>query len=450
MEMDMTKGKPLQLIIKFMIPLIIGNIFQQFYSMVDTIIVGRYVGFHALAAVGATGTIMFLIIGFMQGITTGFTVLTAQRYGAGDVEGLKTSVGNAYVLSLIVTVIMTIVSVAGMNGLLKLMNTPPDIFEMSKEYIMIICWGMGCNILYNLLASVLRAVGNSKVPLYFLIVSAILNIILDLVLILQFDMGVAGAAIATVVSQGISGIMCFVYIVKKVPILCISKKHLKLDFYCVKNELSIGIPMALQFSITAVGTIMVQAALNILGSTVVAAYTAAVKIEQLFTQPFFAIGVTMATYSAQNRGVNDFKRIRTGVRISNYMSAIYGVVIAIVLVNTFQYIIPLFVSENLTQITEYGKVYMTICSSFFIPLGMIFIFRNALQGCGFALIPLLGGVVELVSRAVLALLAAKNESFVGVCFANASAWFTAGIFLWIAYIIIMKKTEKRYEIKSAL
>ena len=302
MELDMTKGNPLKLISKFIIPLIIGNIFQQLYNMVDTIIVGRFIGVQALAAVGATGTISFLILGFMQGITMGFTVLTAQRYGAGDVEGLKKSVGNAAVLSIITTIIMTIISLAGMDKLLRIMNTPDDIYQMSKTYIVIICGGMACTILYNLLASFLRAVGNSKVPLYFLMIAAILNVVLDLVLILVIPMGVAGAAVATVISQGVAGVLCLIYIIKKVPILRVRKDHWELDYHCCKNQISIGVPMALQFSITAVGAILVQSALNMFGSTVVAAYTAAAKVEQFMTQPFGAMGMTMATYCAQNRG----------------------------------------------------------------------------------------------------------------------------------------------------
>lgn len=449
MELDMTKGSPLRLIVKFMVPLIIGNIFQQFYSMVDTIIVGRTVGVSALAAVGATGTISFLIIGFMQGITTGFTVLTSQRFGAQDEEGLRKSVGNAAVLSGIITVVMTAVSVVFMRPLLRLMRTPEDILEMSYVYIIIICAGMGFTVLYNLLSSILRAVGNSVVPLIFLIISAVLNIVLDLVLILQFQMGVAGAAVATIAAQGVSGILCFVYIMNKVPLLKLSKRHWQLDYYCVRNQLFIGIPMALQFSITAVGTIMVQVALNMLGSTVVAAYTAACKVEQLVTQPFLAIGMTMATYGGQNRGVNDLERIRKGVRIANLLSAIYAVFIFAVIVNTFHYVIRLFVpGEEVAAIMEYGKTYIVICGTCFIPLGMIFIFRNVLQGCGFSLMPMLGGVVELASRCVMASIAASMMSYVGVCLANASAWLTAGVFLWIAYLFTMKKMirkKKEYE-----
>lgn len=452
MELDMTKGSPFRLIVRFIIPLIIGNIFQQLYSMVDTIIVGRTVGVNALAAVGATGTISFLIIGFMQGLTTGFTVMTSQRFGAQDGEGLRKSVGNAAVLSLITTVIMTFLSMVFMRPLLQLMRTPQDIMEMSYVYIIIICAGMGFTVLYNLLSSILRAVGNSVVPLIFLVVSAVTNIVLDLVLILQFQMGVAGAAVATIAAQGLSGILCLLYIMKKVPLLKLNKSHWSLDSNCVRNQLTIGIPMALQFSITAIGTIMVQVALNMLGSTVVAAYTAACKVEQLVTQPFWAMGMTMATYSGQNRGINDLERIRKGAGIANLMSILYAALIFVITVNTFHYIIRLFVpAKEVASILEYGKTYILICGTCFIPLGMIFIYRNVLQGCGYSLMPMLGGVVELVSRCVMAFIAAGMMSFVGVCLANASAWLTAGIFLWIAYLFTMRRMirkKQEYESKN--
>lgn len=445
MELDMTKGSPSRLIIKFIIPIIIGNIFQQLYAMVDTIIVGRFVGVQALAAVGATGSISFLILGFMQGLTTGFTVLISQRFGAGDEEGMKKSVANAAWLSIGATIVMTAVSMLGMNGLLRLMNTPEDIFNDSYMYIMIICAGMGCGILYNILSSILRAVGNSKIPLLFLAVSAVLNIVLDILFIVSFHMGVAGAAWATVLSQGVSGLLCLIYMVKKVPLLALRREHWKADWHSMRHQISIGIPMALQFSITAVGTILVQTALNLLGSTVVAAYTAACKVEELVTQPFCAMGMTMATYSAQNRGINDLKRIKKGVRIANIMNIVYAVVIYGVVMLILPYAIRLFVSKDVSSVLSYARTYMLICGAFFIPLGMIFIFRNVMQGCGFGLMPMLGGVVELISRCVAAFVAAKRMSYVGVCFANASAWCTAGIFLWIAYWFVMRKMERAKE-----
>lgn len=439
MELDMTKGKPSALIAKFIIPIIIGNIFQQLYSMVDTIIVGRFVGVDALAAVGATGSISFLILGFAQGLTTGFTVMTAQKYGANDREGMRKSIGSAAILSVIVTIVMTIISMAGMDGLLRLMNTPENIFEMSKEYIMIICAGICCSVLYNLLASILRAIGNSVVPLVLLVISSVLNIVLDYTLIVYGHMGVGGAAYATIISQGISGVLCLLYIIKCVPTLHVEWRHYKLEAQCVRNQLTVGIPMALQFSITALGTILVQAALNLLGSDVVASYSVSCKVEQLVTQPFAAMGVTMATYCAQNRGINDLYRIKQGVKAANIMSAIYAVVIYGVVYMILPYAIRLFVTENIDMVYGYARTYIIICGFFFIPLGMIFIFRNALQGCGFGFMPMMGGVVELASRCVAAFIAAKLLSYEGICFANASAWITAGVFLWIAYRVLMKK-----------
>lgn len=442
MELDMTKGRPASLITRFIIPIIIGNIFQQLYSMADTIIVGRFVGVDALAAVGATGSVSFLILGFTQGLTTGFTVMTAQRFGAGDREGMRKSIGSAVILSAIVTVIMTIISVAGMDWLLTVMNTPADIFDMSKQYIIIICAGICCSVLYNLQASILRAIGNSVVPLVLLFVSSVVNIVLDYVLIVYGHMGVAGAAYATVVSQGLSGVLCLIYIIKKVPALHVEMQHFKLDQQCVQNQLGVGIPMALQFSITAVGTILVQAALNLLGSVVVASYSVSCKVEQLVTQPFAAMGVTMATYCAQNRGINDLDRIKKGVKVANIMSAVYAVAVYGLVYLILPYAIRLFVTENVEMVLGYAEIYIIICGAFFIPLGMIFIFRNALQGCGYGFMPMMGGVVELVSRCVAAFVAARLLSYEGVCFANASAWITAGIFLWLAYRVLMKKMVK--------
>ena len=309
MEKDMTAGSPAKIIWNFTLPIVIGNIFQQFYTMVDTVIVGKFVGTKALAAVGATGTICFLILGFLMGLTAGFTVITSQRFGAGDMEGMRKTVGSAAVLSVVISLLMTVVSMVGMKPLLKFMNTPDDIFHDTYLYIMIICAGIFAQVLYNLLASILRALGNSKTPLYFLLFSAVLNIVLDLVLIIVFHLGAPGAAYATVIAQGVSGLLCLIYIIKKVPVLKLEKSDFRPDAHLIRTQLVIGFPMALQYSITAIGTMMVQAALNGLGSLHVAAFTAANKIEQVVTQMYVALGATMATYSAQYMGAGKVKRI---------------------------------------------------------------------------------------------------------------------------------------------
>lgn len=273
MEQDMTQGKPLSIILKFTLPLLVGNIFQQFYNMADTIIVGRFVGANALAAVGSTGTVMFLIIGFAQGITAGFTILTSQRYGAKNEKAVRASVANGILLSVLVTILITVVGLSTMKPLLLLMNTPEDIFADAYTYSMLICSGVVACIFYNLFSSLLRAIGNSKVPLFFLVFSACLNVVLDLLLILCFHMGVAGAAIATNISQGVSAVLCLIYIYKNVPVLCPERTQWRLSASDTAYQMRMGIPMALQFSITASGAMVMQAAINLFGSVAVAAFT---------------------------------------------------------------------------------------------------------------------------------------------------------------------------------
>lgn len=442
MELDMTKGNPFSLILKFLLPVFIGNVFQQLYNSVDAIIVGRCVGNQGLAAVGATSTIMFLIIGFMQGMTAGVAVLPSQKYGAGDWKAMRTAVVSGTVITVIVTIFVTILSATQMRRLLHLMNTPEDIFEQAYSYIIIISVGMATNVLYNLLASYLRAVGNSKVPLYFLIISALSNVFLDLLFVAGFHMGVAGAAWATILAQGLSGVLCLVYIWKKVPLLVPKRDEWKFEWGYGKSQLAVGLPMALQYSITAIGTIMIQSVLNQFGSLVVAAYTAASKLEQLFTQFFPAMGVTMATYAAQNTGKGDVDRIRRGVGRANVITLAYAIVAAAALNLLMPYGIRFFISENLQETLPYVRTYIMICSLFFFPLGEIFVFRHTLQGCGFGFIPMLGGVVELVSRAVMAMIAGSLMSYEGVCGGNASAWLMAAIFFAAAYFILIVPKAK--------
>ena len=309
LQKDMTTGSPGKIIFEFTLPVFIGNVFQQFYNMADTVIVGKFVGTGALAAVGSTGTIMFLILGFVMGMTAGFTVLTAQKFGAGDMKAMRQTVASATILSTLMSVLLTVVSMAFMKPLLRFMKTPEDIFQDAYVYIMIICAGIFAQMLYNLLSSILRALGNSKVPLYFLILAALLNIVLDLVFIIVCKMGTAGAAWATVTAQGISGILCLVYIAKKVPVLHLKRDDFRFKSYLIWNQLRVGFPMALQYSITAIGSMMVQTSLNLLGSVQVAAFTAAGKVEQIANQAYVAMGTTMATYSAQNIGAGKVRRI---------------------------------------------------------------------------------------------------------------------------------------------
>ena len=441
METDMTVGKPGKLILDFTIPIFIGNIFQQLYSMVDTIIVGKFVGNEALAAVGSCGTLVFLILGFLMGLTAGFTVVTAQHFGAGNMKAMRQSVASASVLSAVLSILMTILSMVFMRQILHLMNTPEDIYAEAYSYIMIICGGIVAQVLYNLLASILRALGNSKIPLYFLIIAALLNIVLDLVLIVGFHQGAAGAAWATVISQGISGILCLIYIIKAVPELHLKLEDWHMNWRLAGWQMRIGIPMAFQFSITAIGTIMVQTALNTLGSLAVASFAAATKIEQVVTQAYMAMGTTMATYCAQNTGAGKMDRVRKGFRSATIMVSIYAVVTGVLLIFFGKYLTILFVKDNLTQVMGMVDIYLRCVSLLFIPLAIVIVYRSGIQGMGFGLLPMMAGVAELVGRGVVSVISGKMGSYTGACLASPVAWVLAGSLLLAMYFYIMKKYE---------
>ena len=444
MTNDMTTGNPVKLILLFSIPLLIGNIFQQFYSMVDTIIVGRFVGVEALAAVGTTSSMVFLVNGFVMGLTSGFAVLISQKYGAKDEAGVKKAVASSITLSIIATIIVTFISVISAKPLLALMNTPSNIMKDASTYIIILYAGNVAIIFYNMMAAILRALGDSKTPLYFLIVSSVLNIILDLVLIINFKMGVAGAAYATVISQGVSALLCVIYTYKKYKILRLKKEDFKVKKKYYRKHLKIGIPMALQFSITAIGIMTVQSAINIFGSTVIASYAAASKVLQLVMQPATTLGVTMATYCGQNIGAKRYDRIKLGVKKCVQISIITSLISAMVLIFLGKYFVMIFVSNPDAEILSYAQQVLNISAIFFIPLGLIFVYRNALQGIGDSFIPMMAGVYELVARAVVAFTLPKVLEFMGICLADPVAWFAAVIPLDYTYY----KREKNFKYES--
>ena len=435
----MATGSPGKNILYFALPVFAGNLFQQIYNVVDTVIVGKFVSTEALAAVGSTGTINFMILGFMTGLMAGITVLTSQRFGAEDMRGMRRSVASAGMIAIVATIILTAISLLGMHHLLVLMNTPDDIFDDAYQYIMIICAGILVQALYNLFACILRALGNSKVPLYFLLFSASMNIILDLVSIIVLKMGVAGAAYATVISQGVSAVLCFIYMVKKVPILHLTREDFHVEGRLIKNQLAVGLPMAFQYSITAIGTTMVQMALNTLGSTYVAAFTAASKCEQMAGQAYIALGSAMATFAAQNVGAGRYDRVRKGFARATMFGIIFSVVIGLVMY-FFGYIVTgLFVTGDATQIEGMVDTYMKYTALFLIPLTVVNVYRNGIQGMGYGLLPMTAGIAELVGRGSVALIAIHYHSYAGVCLASPMAWILASALLLTMYFAIMKK-----------
>ena len=445
MQKDMTRGPILPLILQFLFPMFIGNVFQQLYNMADMIIVGRYVGAGALAAVGSTGTLMFLVLGFALGITAGFGILTSQRFGAKDEAGVRRSVANGTLLAVLLSLAMTLLSTAAVPWLLDLMNTPADIWTDARTYITIIFQGLFTNVFYNMASVFLRSVGNSKAPLFFLVFSACLNVGLDLLCIIQFGMGVAGAALATVLSQGISVLLCVVYIFKKVPVLVPKAQDWGLYRYETKEQLRMGVPMALQFSITASGVMIAQAAINLFGSTAVAAYTAASKVSMLLTQGCLSMGQTMATYAGQNFGKADLERIRKGVKKALRVMVLYSVLAAVVLHFLLPFLVGFFFSGEAdpTALLPWAQTYGDIAMWFYLPLSSIFIYRNAMQGVGYALAPTLCGVFELAARGLTALLGMRTHSYAISAACDPMAWLVAGLFAWLAWQWVMRDLERK-------
>lgn len=445
MQKDMTRGPIVPIILHFLFPMFVGNVFQQLYNMADMIIVGRYVGAGALAAVGSTGTLMFLVLGFALGITAGFGILTSQRFGAKDEAGVRRSVANGTLLALLLSAAMTLLSTAAVPWLLDLLNTPADIMEDARAYITIIFQGLFTNVFYNMASVFLRSVGNSKAPLFFLVFSACLNVGLDLLCIIQFHMGVAGAALATVVSQGISVLLCILYIVQKVPVLVPWREDWKLYAHETREQLRMGVPMALQFSITASGIMIAQAAINLFGSTAAAAYTAASKVSMLLTQGCLSMGQTMATYAGQNFGKGDLGRIREGVKKGLRMMALYSLLAAVVLHYLLPFLTGFFFSGDVdaAALLPWARTYGDIAMWFYLPLSMIFIYRNAMQGVGYALSPTLCGVIELAARGLTALVGMKTHSYAISAACDPMAWLAAGIFGWCAWQWVMRDLERR-------
>lgn len=442
MKKDMTVGNPMKIILAFSVPVLLGNIFQQFYNMVDTMIVGQYLGPDALAAVGSTGCLMFLVLGFANGIAQGFGVMISHAFGAKDEKMLRHYTAVSFLLTLAVSVILTVPTVAASRQFLLWMHTPDNILEPANDYIRIIFAGLVCTMAYNVASGILRAVGDSKTPLYFLIFSSILNIILDIFFIVAAKLGTAGAAYATVISQGAAAILCFIVMHKKHAVLRTRRADFYFDTASVWRMLSIGIPMALNYSITAIGTMVFQSAINRFGSDVVAAFTAASKVNAIATQTMPTLGTAMSTYCGQNLGAGNHERIFRGMKDAFILSFVSAVLAAAICCAAGPFMIGWFISSPSETTIGYGMQYLYSVSAFMLPLAWIFIYRNGMQGLGQSLVPMLSGVIELVCRYIVILIAAKPFGYPGVCFADPVTWLITGVILLITYLHWKRKTKK--------
>ena len=448
MVKDMTNGSPSKHILGFAVPMLFGMLFQQFYNLVDTIIVGKTLGVEALAGVGATGSINFMIIGFCMGVCNGFVIPVAQCFGAKKPADLRKYVFNGYICSIVFAIVLTLASVIFCRRILIIMNTPADIIDHAYNYIVVIFIGIPTVFLYNMVSGVIRSLGDSKTPVVFLVLSSIINVVLDFFLILVCKMGVAGAGWATVTSQLISGLTCLIYMYKKYDILKGDKSERVLDRRFITNLCMNGVPMGLQYSITAIGSTILQAAVNTLGSTYVAAMTAGSKMFNFTCCPFDALGSTMATYAGQNVGAAKIKRLGQGVRSAMIIGSVYSVLSLIALYFTTDYIALLFVNASETTIIALTRQFILASACFYIPLTGVNVVRFCVQGMGFSVFAISAGILEMIGRAFAAIILIPNIGFMGACLASPIAWIAADAFLFPAFIHCAKKLNARHNIKS--
>ena len=446
MTKDMTKGKPIWLILGFCIPMVFGNVLQQFYNLADTAIVGHCLDSNALAAIGLTGAICFLVIGFAQGLCTGLSIPVAQAYGAGDLKEMRRCMVNAAYIAAAVTVVLTVLTLTFCKPLLHLIDTPDDLMASSESYLRAIFAGLAATVLYNLLAGYLRAMGDSTTPLLFLAVSSVLNIGLDFATIQFLHLGVMGAGLATVISQGISALLCLYFMYRKFPVLTFERDEFALRWDLIGKLCGVSLPMAFQFSITGIGTIIMQAAINSFGAAVIGSVSTAQKIQMVVMGPMESMGITMATYCGQNLGAKRIDRIREGLRSSIFTTLLYSVLAYAFSFFLGQYFVYVFLKQddpNFAVILDLAVEYLRISGLFYPILAVLFVLRNGLQGMGYSFLPMSAGIVELIARTIAAFTLVKAFQFTGICLASPAAWVAADILLISATVWAMYSLPKR-------
>ena len=445
MTKDMTSGNPLKLIIGFAIPMFLGMLFQQFYSMVDTVIVGKFLGVGPLAGVGSTSSLNFLVIGFCTGVCNGFAIPVSQMFGAKRDSELRRFVANSAWLCVIFSVVITTAIVACCRPLLTPMHTPEDIFEYAYVYIVIIFLGIPTTFLYNVTAAIIRSLGDSRSPVVFLAIASGFNIVLDIVFIVAFHMGVEGPALATVISQGISGLLSLFYMKKKFEILRISKEEWKMRGSYMKTLCYMGIPMGLQYSVTAIGTLVIQAAINGFGSMTVAGVTAAQRINAFISCPIEAIGATMAPYSGQNMGAGKLDRVGKGLRDASLLGFVISAVLFVFVLLTGKQLSLLFLDTADAQVVAYSYRFLVFTAAGYCLLVLVNTVRFTIQGMGFSVFAITSGVLEMIARSLAGLVVVPLIGYTGICLAHPMAWIFADAFLIPAFFYCKKKIVGLYK-----
>ncbi len=440
---DLTKDNPLKLILAFMLPIFIGNLFQLLYNFTDAVIVGRVLGVAALGAVGAATPLIFMVLSFVFATTQGFSVVLAQKFGAGQEDLVKKSYSSSIILSGILTVILTLLVAPNTRNLLIYLNTPSDILDMAHGYLFVIFAGIFATVFYNMLSNTIRALGDSKTPLYFLILSSVLNIALDLLFIAKLKLPVEYAAYATIISQLVSGILCLILMYLKYPVLKLRLSDWKVSPSFLYEHIKIGVPMGIQISILSMGKVILQFVLNGFGTTAVAAFTTGMRIDQIFYQIYLALGITMANYTAQNYGAKKISRIKEGTKISIRLVCIITAVSVVLLTFFSDEIASLFMRVPNEEVIRLTCIYLHTIMIFLFFLGVLLVYRNVLQGIGAVGAPLLSGFVELIVRALSAIILAKFFSFSGLCYATPLAWLSGAIVLFLGYRINFYRNIKK-------
>ncbi|MDO5345047.1 MAG: MATE family efflux transporter [Lachnospiraceae bacterium] len=443
MEKSLTEGNSLKQIIGFAFPLLLGNLFQQMYNLADSIIVGKALGINALASVGASSSLNFLILGFCMGLCGGFAIPVAQSFGARDYSAMRRYVMNAAVLSAGIAVVIAAVTAVFCRQILILIRTPENILDGAYLYLVIIFIGIPFTVLYNMAAGILRALGDSKSPFLFLAVSTVLNIAGDLLTILVLGMGVEGAALATITAQAVSGICCVIYMKKKFSILKMGKEECHPSGRKMKTLLGMGVPMGLQFSITAIGSVMMQSAVNSLGSDIVAAFTAGLKVKQFAMAPFDALSNTSATFCGQNLGARKLDRIRKGIGQMILIGFLYSLLASFCMIFLGSHMVRIFVDSTETDVIRYAHQYLRCMGYFFSLLAVLNVVRSAVQGLGHSGSAMLAGLLEMVARTGMSLFVIPVYGFTAACFTDQTAWVAASTYIVIDFLLIMRREQAK-------
>lgn len=439
MARSLITGTPWRVILLYSVPLLLGNIVQQAYQIADTIVVGRYLGVDSLAAVGATGSLLFLLLGFAWGLTSGFAIPTAQAFGAQDHAAVRRSVAAGTMLTAVVTVVITVLAPLIARPALELMRTPAELMDEATVFTQISFLGAAAMMFFNYLSAIIRAIGDSRTPLVFLTISCVLNIALVLLFVGVLGLGVAGAALATVLAQSVSVLLCLEYVRRRLPVLHVHREDWRAARDDLRQHLRLGLPMGFQASIIAIGTITVQVALNTLGTEAVAAYTTASRIDSLAIALLQSVGLAVSMYAAQNLGARRPDRIRRGVGQATWLAVIAAVLLGLFMILLGAPIVRIFIGDGSDAVVELAHGMLIVNGATYTLLGVLFVIRGALQGLGHTLIPTVTGIVELVMRTGAAIVLGGVMGFMGVALSNPLAWLGAVALLVPAYVSAHRK-----------